>query len=65
MEYKHILIGTDGSELMETVYERCAYLARLTNATLNIVFSVLDRVALQFFCSLRVEIHAAWFDDKS
>jgi len=41
MEYKHILIGTDGSELMETVYEHCAYLARLTNATLHIVY-VLD-----------------------
>ena len=41
MEYKHILIGTDGSELMETVYEHCAYLARLTNATVHIVY-VLD-----------------------
>jgi nucleotide-binding universal stress UspA family protein len=41
MEYKHILIGTDGSELMETVYEHCAYLARLTNATIHIAY-VLD-----------------------
>lgn len=41
MEYKHILIGTDGSELMETVYEHCAYLAQLTNATVHIVY-VLD-----------------------
>ncbi len=41
MEYKHILIGTDGSELMETVYEHCAYLARLTNATVHIAY-VLD-----------------------
>ena len=41
MEYKHILIGTDGSELMETVYEHCAFLARLTNATVHIVY-VLD-----------------------
>jgi nucleotide-binding universal stress UspA family protein len=41
MEYKRILIGTDGSELMETVYEHCAYLARLTNATVHIVY-VLD-----------------------
>jgi len=41
MEYKNILIGTDGSELMETVYEHCAFLARLTNATVHIVY-VLD-----------------------
>lgn len=41
MEYKHILIGTDGSELMKTVYEHCAYLARLTNATVHIAY-VLD-----------------------
>ncbi len=41
MEYKHILIGTDGSELMGTVYEHCAYLARLTNATVHVAY-VLD-----------------------
>ncbi len=37
MEYQHILLGTDGSELMDPVYEHCAYLARLTHATVDIV----------------------------
>ncbi|MDD1721543.1 MAG: universal stress protein [Euryarchaeota archaeon] len=41
MEYKHILLATDGSELMGPVYEHCAYLARLTHATVSIVY-VLD-----------------------
>jgi len=54
MEYKHILIGTDGSELIETVYEHCAYLTRLTNTTLHIVY-VLDITA---FAS--VPIDSTW-----
>ncbi len=41
MEYKHILLGTDGGDLMEPVYEHCAYLARLTDATVHAVY-VLD-----------------------
>ncbi|MGZ4849078.1 MAG: universal stress protein [Halobacteriota archaeon] len=41
MEYKRILLGTDGSELMDSVYEHCAYLARLTRSTVDIVY-VLD-----------------------
>lgn len=41
MEYKRILLGTDGSELMDLVYEHCAYLARLMRATIDIVY-VLD-----------------------
>ncbi len=41
MEYKHILLGTDGGDLMGPVYEHCAYLARLTDATVHAVY-VLD-----------------------
>jgi nucleotide-binding universal stress UspA family protein len=40
MEYKRILLGTDGSELMDSVYEHCAYLALLTRATVDIVYVV-------------------------
>ncbi|MGZ4904436.1 MAG: universal stress protein [Halobacteriota archaeon] len=41
MEYKHILIGTDGGELMGPVYDHCAYLAQLTDAMIHVVY-VLD-----------------------
>ncbi len=41
MEYKHILIGTDGGELMGPVYDHGAYVARLTGATVHVVY-VLD-----------------------
>ncbi|HYC19015.1 MAG TPA: universal stress protein [Candidatus Bathyarchaeia archaeon] len=41
MEYKRILLGTDGSEAMEPVYEHCTYLACLTHATVDIVY-ILD-----------------------
>lgn len=41
MEYKRILIGTDGGDLMGSVYEHCAYLAQLTNAIVHVVY-VLD-----------------------
>ena len=41
MEYKHILIGTDGGDLMGPVYEHCAYLAQLTDATVHVAY-VLD-----------------------
>lgn len=37
MEYKRILLGMDGLELMDPVYKHCAYLARITNATVDIV----------------------------
>lgn len=37
MLYKNILLGTDGTKLMTKVYEHCAYLAQLTNATVHIV----------------------------
>jgi len=41
MEYKNILIGTDGGDLMAPVYENAAYFAQLTNATVHIAY-VLD-----------------------
>lgn len=41
MEYKQILIGTDGGDLMAPVYENAAYVARLTDATVHIAY-VLD-----------------------
>ncbi len=41
MEYKNILLGTDGGDLMGPVYEHCAYVAQLTGATVHAVY-VLD-----------------------
>ena len=41
MEYKQILIGTDGGDLMAPVYDHAAYFARLTNANVHIAY-VLD-----------------------
>ncbi|MGZ4915526.1 MAG: universal stress protein [Halobacteriota archaeon] len=41
MEYKKILIGTDGGELMGPVYDHGAYLAQLMGATVHVVY-VLD-----------------------
>ena len=41
MEYKHILIGTDGGDLMAPVYDSAAYFARLTDATVHVAY-VLD-----------------------
>jgi nucleotide-binding universal stress UspA family protein len=41
MEYKRILIGTDGGDLMGPVYDHTAYFARLTDATVHIAY-VLD-----------------------
>ena len=46
MEYKRILLGTDGSEAIEPVYEHCTYLARLTHATVDIVY-ILDMDGVQ------------------
>jgi nucleotide-binding universal stress UspA family protein len=40
MEYKRILLATDGSELMDPVYEHCAYLACLTHAAVDVVYVV-------------------------
>lgn len=41
MEYKQILIGTDGGDLMAPVYDHAAYVARLTDAKVHIAY-VLD-----------------------
>ena len=41
MEYKQILIGTDGGELMPPVYDHVAYFAQLTDATVHVAY-VLD-----------------------
>ena len=41
MEYKHVLIGTDGGDLMDPVYENAAYFAQLADATVHIAY-VLD-----------------------
>jgi nucleotide-binding universal stress UspA family protein len=41
MEYKKILIGTDGGDLMAPVYDHAAYFARLTDATAHVAY-VLD-----------------------
>jgi nucleotide-binding universal stress UspA family protein len=41
VEYKRILIGTDGGELMGPVYDHCAYMALLADATIHAVY-VLD-----------------------
>jgi nucleotide-binding universal stress UspA family protein len=41
MEYKNILIGTDGGDLMAPVYDNAAYFARLTDATVHVAY-VLD-----------------------
>ena len=41
MEYKQILIGTDGGDLMAPVYDHAAYFAQLTDATVHVAY-VLD-----------------------
>jgi nucleotide-binding universal stress UspA family protein len=41
MDYKQILIGTDGGDLMPPVYNHVAYLAQLTGATVHVAY-VLD-----------------------
>jgi nucleotide-binding universal stress UspA family protein len=41
MEYKQILIGTDGGDLMTPVYDHAAYFAQLTDATVHVAY-VLD-----------------------
>ncbi|HYA33701.1 MAG TPA: universal stress protein [Candidatus Bathyarchaeia archaeon] len=41
MRVANILIGSDGSALMEAVFDESAYLARLTGATIHIAY-VLD-----------------------
>jgi nucleotide-binding universal stress UspA family protein len=41
VKYTNILVGTDGTALMDAVFDECAYLARLTGATIHVAY-VLD-----------------------
>ena len=41
MKYTNVLVGTDGTALMDAVFDECAYLARLTGATIHAAY-VLD-----------------------
>ena len=41
MKYTHILAGTEGTALMDAVFDECAYLARLMGATIHAAY-VLD-----------------------
>lgn len=41
MNYNNILVGTDGTVLMDAVFDECAYLARLMGATVHVAY-VLD-----------------------
>ena len=41
MHVANILVGSDGTPLMEAVFDQCAYLAQLTGATIHVAY-VLD-----------------------
>jgi nucleotide-binding universal stress UspA family protein len=41
MDFANILVGSDGSSLMEAVFDECVYLAQLTGATIHVAY-VLD-----------------------
>ena len=41
VKYTNVLVGTDGTALMDAVFDECAYLARLTGATIHVAY-VLD-----------------------
>ena len=41
MHFANILVGSDGTSLMESVFDECAYLAQLTGATVHVAY-VLD-----------------------
>jgi nucleotide-binding universal stress UspA family protein len=41
VKYTNILVGTDGTALMDTAFNECAYLARLMGATIHVAY-VLD-----------------------
>lgn len=53
MYYSNILLATDGTGLMESVFDHCAYVARLTTTAVHIAY-VLD------ITSLRSPVEAAW-----
>jgi len=41
VKYTNILVGTDGTALMDAVFDECAYLARLMEANIHVAY-VLD-----------------------
>ena len=41
MHFANILVGSDGTSLMEAVFDECAYIAQLTGATVHVEY-VLD-----------------------
>ena len=41
MHFANILVGSDGTSLMEAVFDECAYIAQLTGATVHVAY-VLD-----------------------
>ena len=38
MDFANILVGSDGSSLMEAVFDECVYLAQLTGATIHVAY---------------------------
>jgi len=45
MKYHNILVGTDGTAIMNAVFDECAYLVRLMGATTHVAY-VLDITGL-------------------
>ncbi len=45
MKYHNILVGTDGTAIMDAVFDECAYLVQLMRATIHVA-SVLDITGL-------------------
>lgn len=45
MNYHNILVGTDGTVIMDAVFDECAYLVRLMGATIHVAY-VLDITGL-------------------
>ena len=45
MQFANILVGSDGTSLMEAVFDECGYLAQLTGATIHVAY-VLDITGL-------------------
>jgi hypothetical protein len=40
VKYTNILVGTDGTGLMDAVFDECAYLARLTGAMIHVSYAL-------------------------
>jgi nucleotide-binding universal stress UspA family protein len=45
MKYHNILVGTDGTAIMDAVFDECAYLVQLMRATIHVAY-VLDITGL-------------------